>query len=382
MEERRHVVIGLAGMAKNTGKTTVTQALINAAHSQGLQLGLTSIGYDGEAWDNVTRLPKPRIVVPAGTVIATADSCLKAGSAKVGQVSAVESHTPLGQVVIGTVQTAGTVVLAGPHTARELRVVSRSLATLGSQLTIVDGAINRIMPMSCTDGIILATGAARCQDISQLAREVAAIFKLFTVPIVDGSSAALTPESLENDLDHISLFGDGQRCGMLTSGSLLSRESAMALASDLEDGISTVYVPGQASTESLQQLFDQLESRARSLLIVLADPLRLLLAGEPLRTAGLLDAMADHGINVAVKRAVQLLAVTVNPFYPLWRYESDDYQPAYIDAERLQKEVQAAVTTPVVDIKRDGAEQLLSVITDCYRSPATSCQVANAECQG
>lgn len=369
MEERRHVVIGLAGMAKNTGKTTATQALINAAHSRGLQLGLTSIGYDGEAWDNVTRLPKPRMVVPAGTVIATADSCLKAGSAKVSQISPAESHTPLGQVVIGTVQTPGTVVLAGPHTARELMVVSRSLATLGSQLTIVDGAINRIMPMSCTDGIILATGAARCQDVSQLASEVAAIGRLFAVPTATSIwSAALDSGWLESGVDGVGLFaGRRLRGTVMNGGSLLAGKSVLELASSLDDEVDAIVISGHASADCLQQLVSRLGPRTAGLTIVLTDPLKLLLAGEPLHTARLLDELEAQGSQVATLRGVPLLAITVNPFYPLWRYERNDYQPAYVDAERLKNAVQAAVRVPVIDVKRDGAEKLLSLIENRFR---------------
>lgn len=367
VNERQDVVIGLAGMAKNTGKTTATQALIDAADAGGLRLGLTSIGYDGEAWDNVTRLPKPRIAVRAGTIVATAESCLKAGSARIGQVSPTLTHNPLGQVVIGVVETDGTVVLAGPHTARELATVNRLIAGLGSRLILVDGAINRIMPMSCSDGVILATGAARCQDISQLASEVAAIARLFAVPTATSiESTAFDSGCLDNGVDSVRLFAGRRLRGTLNGGSLLTGKSALELASSLDDEVDAIVIPGQASADCLQQLVNRLGSRTTGLTIVLTDPLKLLLAGEPLHTARLLDELEAQGSKVATLREVPLLAVTVNPFFPLWRYEHNDYQPAYVDGERLKSAVQAAVRVPVIDVKRDGAEKLLSLIENRF----------------
>jgi hypothetical protein len=58
------LVVGIAGTAKNTGKTTTLSAIMGEARKEpALVLGLTSIGYDGEGFDNVTGLPKPRIDV-------------------------------------------------------------------------------------------------------------------------------------------------------------------------------------------------------------------------------------------------------------------------------------------------------------------------------
>ena len=59
-------IVGIAGTAKNTGKTTALNALLRAAHEHGTLVGVTSIGYDGESIDTVTGLPKPSIFLEAG----------------------------------------------------------------------------------------------------------------------------------------------------------------------------------------------------------------------------------------------------------------------------------------------------------------------------
>jgi len=57
------LIVGIAGTAKNTGKTTTTSAILDELYNMEIPIGLTSIGYDGEEIDNITRLPKPRLFV-------------------------------------------------------------------------------------------------------------------------------------------------------------------------------------------------------------------------------------------------------------------------------------------------------------------------------
>ncbi len=68
-------IIGTVGLCKNAGKTTVLNYLLNQWATNKV-LGITSIGYDGEATDGVTLLPKPRILGRNGMVIATSQHCL------------------------------------------------------------------------------------------------------------------------------------------------------------------------------------------------------------------------------------------------------------------------------------------------------------------
>ena len=78
------IIIGIAGTAKNTGKTTTTSFIMaEVKKNEKLNLGLTSIGYDGEDIDNVTGLPKPKIEVWPGVLVAVAEKCLKVSTAEV-----------------------------------------------------------------------------------------------------------------------------------------------------------------------------------------------------------------------------------------------------------------------------------------------------------
>ena len=142
------MTIGIAGTAKNTGKTTTMSAMIaelRKSHPQ-LRLALTSIGYDGEYLDNVTGLPKPRIEMQVGELAAVAEECLRYSRAKLEVLQKTDIMTAMGPILIGRVTKAGKLVVGGPNKRVELRRVLKMLAELGAGLTIVDGALGRIVP--------------------------------------------------------------------------------------------------------------------------------------------------------------------------------------------------------------------------------------------
>ena len=163
------ISIGFAGTAKNTGKTTAALHILGLARSAGLHCGLTSIGYDGENKDNITGLPKPRYFLHPGTILATAESCLKGGSAACRVIERTGVQTVLGPVLVAEVTGPGLVVLAGPNRQSDLRVVFQRFSGLGIDLALVDGAFNRIVPLAATDGLVLSTGAALDERIPTLA---------------------------------------------------------------------------------------------------------------------------------------------------------------------------------------------------------------------
>ena len=56
-------------MAKNAGKTTAMNFLIEEAMDEGIRLGITSIGRDGESQDLVTGTEKPKIYLDQDTIV-------------------------------------------------------------------------------------------------------------------------------------------------------------------------------------------------------------------------------------------------------------------------------------------------------------------------
>ena len=56
---------------------------------------------------------------------------------------------------------------------------------LENKLILVDGAINRIVPLMKTDALILTTGAARDINIDFLVKEIQCISYLFELPKIE-----------------------------------------------------------------------------------------------------------------------------------------------------------------------------------------------------
>jgi hypothetical protein len=351
-------VLGILGTAKNTGKTTTTTALLRLAGQTSLAVGLTSIGYDGEDLDNITGLPKPRISVKKGTIVATAERCRAAGTASIQPILQTDCQTPLGGIVIGRVESEGLVVLAGPNKGRDLRAVVRELRRLSCRLVFVDGALNRIVPLMQADALVLATGASRNTSTDFLAREVQSICRLFSTP--RAGEAELAEDEAKSRVTL--LCGEGG--SRLSTGSLVSDQDVASVLQGLHPGIRSVYIPGIVKESALARMVREGEKALAGRSVVLHDPANLLIASDPLSLFQLMERMDGAGIGLRLVSSVPILAVTVNPFYPLYnRYGDGKYEMAWVSREELYHRVKQAVGVPVIDIVHEGSGQLFELLS-------------------
>lgn len=333
----KKTTIGVAGTAKNTGKTTTIVALLKKLKEENTRpIGLTGIGYDGESFDNVTGLPKPRIDVFEGMIVAVAERCLKFGRAKIETLLQTGIQTPLGRIVIGRVKEAGKLVLAGPVKGSDLRNTLDCMAGCGADLIFVDGAFGRMAPFSKTDGLILATGASRNSDIAELAIESGHMANLLNRPVLpmNGKTARF--------------------------GSVLSEESLQAFFSTFAPA-DTMLVEGLLSGRFLRAIAKNKELSGKRLLF--DSPLKLLLAGEINQTYEALGEM-EQGLNmeIGVQKAVKVISITVNPYYPKYRYATRDYEAAFVDKSALIDAIKSSMDLPCFNVVVDGANGLLREI--------------------
>lgn len=330
------VAIGVAGTAKNTGKTTTLKVLLQVAAGVGAPVGLTSIGFDGEEWDHLTGLPKPRVDVPAGTWVATARPLMEAGTARLKLVSGTGVRTALGEVVLARAEEPGRVVVAGPATAAGLRRVLAALP--GDGLCLVDGAFGRMAPMLATQGLVLATGAAYRRQLPGLLADTAALVWLFERPVLGAPvgpvvrlEGLLTPEDAKRGLK-----------------ALLRSADALARVRLIVSGV--VSVPG------LEALVECVEDLAVGVEIAFDNVVALALAGPPVKVRGLLRRL-ERRCPIGVGRGLPLLLVTVNPFFP--DESGGRFRPGYVDAQRLLEEMTASLPVPVVDVQQPDTIALL-----------------------
>lgn len=342
------MILGIAGTAKNTGKTTTTNEILKEAARKHFRVGLTSIGYDGEDIDHVTNLPKPRVYLEAGNLLAVAENCLKGSKAVIRVLEKTEIRTPLGRIIIGEVETGGRVVVAGPNKAKDLQAVTYLLEKYQAGLILVDGALNRLAPMIVTEGLILATGASRTPDIDRLAEETEAVAAMLNLPIVSWAEEVVETE-------WISWRMNGSYTA-LTYGSLLLPGLVDTLFQNMEDEAEGLYIPGVIEEQALKRLVEALLARGFKGELVLRDPIKLLVGGNPLVLAGALNQLKEAGIALKVCTRLPLRLITVNPFYPRYRVQYRNYQPDFVDSGLLKRAIQARVAGKVINVLEDGID--------------------------
>jgi hypothetical protein len=116
----KYSVVSIIGLSKNVSKTTTLNYLIK--NLKEYQLGLTSIGRDGEKYDVITQLPKPRIFIKKGTILATARQSFEASEVEMELLKTTQYNTPLGEVLILKALNDGFVELAGPSRIKRFRL--------------------------------------------------------------------------------------------------------------------------------------------------------------------------------------------------------------------------------------------------------------------
>ena len=172
--------IAVVGMCKNAGKTTVLNYIIDEYHDI-YSLGITSIGYDGEKQDEITKLDKPRIEVYPGMQVATCEACLESATAKYKKICDTGIRTALGEVCIIKIKSQGFVEVSGPSMVSQIEVICSMMGKSGCDKVLVDGAAGRTSFASRMECTILSVGAAMFQDMSKvvaLARHQVELFGL------------------------------------------------------------------------------------------------------------------------------------------------------------------------------------------------------------
>jgi hypothetical protein len=350
------MIIGIAGTAKNTGKTTALGVLLREAQRRDLHVGVTGIGYDGEERDTVTMLPKPRLHLETGTLVTTSAACLRVSSAGLEQVEQTPFRTALGQVVILRVTSPGLVVVAGPNKTDELRVTLSRMQALGARLVFVDGSLNRIAPMVVADRLVFATGGARTTDFDTLVAETLAIERLFIF------SRAVNPTP---PAPGVQLMGEDVQVHLASCAVQGEKEMERALRV-LPDHLRRIIVPGMVTLQGLKTLVRHTVSHTSHtghvsptsqntvIEVIFDDPFKLLLAGDPAKTSAVLESILPQAAMITYRHAPRLVAITINPSYPA--FDGTIYHPALLDPVIMLQRFRERLSTPVADVFAPGGE--------------------------
>ncbi len=309
--------LALVGLAKNTGKTVALAALLRELKGAGRRVGVTSVGRDGEERDVIdSRIEKPRVLLAAGSLVATTDGLLSASGIPHELLEETDVRTPLGRVLIARLRGAGAIEVAGPSAAAQVRAVSDAMLAHGAEQVLIDGAIDRRAASSpdVADGLVMSTGAVLSEDIAEVVARTYDAVELVRLPIFDGA-----PE--DGRRIRVLADGDGSTAGIvvdealaavvLPPGFVLSSEGhEIARLLDEHPDARRLIVTGALPDRFLRELASGARRRGRELTVVVADATRVFLAERGVEWYG------RQGIGMQVLRPIELLALTVNPLAP------------------------------------------------------------------
>jgi hypothetical protein len=314
--------VSVIGMAKNAGKTMTLNRLI-VERETGMQLGLTSIGRDGELEDVVTGTEKPGIEVDRGMLLATTDNCLDRSDARVEILETTDERTPVGQVVIVRVKQRGRVELAGPDTSSGIRRVCQVMLARGAKQVLVDGALNRKSSASpaITDASILSSGAVLDRDMHRVVKETAHQIRLLRLPQWEPHESLrerVKPD--ERGVDE--WLPKGCAAGVISdTGMIRTLNLSTVLNSGREIGRALmqndqgVLIRGSLTARTLKDIAS-CTGFYRHMPLIIEDATRIFISGRDWQI------WQKRGLHICVLRKTKLLFVTINPWSPGgWRFD-------------------------------------------------------------
>jgi hypothetical protein len=334
---KKYKTVSIIGMDKNVGKTTVLNYILGKAWGS-LNLGVTSIGRDGEDKDRVTNTEKPRIFIESGTYIATAKQCLFKGDITKEIIEATGIPTPMGEVIIARALSDGYVELGGPSINAYMRDICTRLRQLGGELILVDGAISRRTTASpaVTEACILSTGASLHRSMDKVVEMTSYTIKCL----------CLKKETDEDILKLVNNQLHSSRIGIIYKDKSVkkldiqtSMEAAKDIILNLNYEVSHVLIKGVVSDKLIEDIIKSTD-KYKGTTFLIEDATKLFLSQETFykfeRLGGMLRTL--ESINVA--------CITCNPKSP-YGYEFDKA----LFLEKLRQ----SINLPVFDVV-DGGE--------------------------
>lgn len=345
--------VGIVGLAKNCGKTTVLNRMIRQATSNGITVGVTSGGRDGELYDAITGLPKPPIYLPAGSLVALAESTIHTGSCSLDVVERLGAWTPAGEIVLARVLSPGHVEVIGCNHSNDLMLAVRRMREFGAELILVDGAAGRTFLASpdIVGAFVLATGAALNGSANRIAELTERAVHMFQLPRPPADVVQVAEPIMQEGVSAI-LRADGE-IEVFPWKTILGREEEIASAIAEDD---VALICGRAVGDVLlAEVASRLNQRRRAappdtasgpkeplspkkqaFMVVAKDPSRLAVGNQGA------EAFEASGGQLCVLEKAPVIAISINPTSP-WR--------APLDPADLLLEISRHIRElPVIDV--------------------------------
>ena len=323
-------VLTIIGMAKNVGKTVTLNYMQKVLYDQGMVLGLTSIGRDGEGFDALTHLAKPSIIVQPQTIVATAEQVI-VNPHVWDYLQKTDIYTPLGNVIILRAKSVNQVVLAGPSKNKDVKRLLQCLTHWRANCILIDGAFDRQSSADplISSQVILASGATLSRDLEELVHITKCRVEQLTIPKCNECYHTLFSESKAKIL-----IADitGQSRELFVDTPLLSTSEWSKI---LQDDCSALLVKGAVGDGLAQALLRKQQLPT----VIVQDGSKIFI------TDFLWRQLKIRNIDFKAVQEISLLGVTINPTYP----GGKGFDPAIL----LQEMGAVLAPIPVIDVVQE-----------------------------
>lgn len=305
--KNQYRTLSIVGMAKNSGKTTTLNYLLEEAFDEGLVLGVTSTGRDGESTDLVTGTDKPKVYLFADTIVSVPVKLYDLAETGLEILKRTGYRTPMGNVLLCRVAESGYVQVAGPGSISEHKKLCADMLATGVDLVLIDGAIDRksIAAPQTSDAVILATGAVISRSLKVVVEETVHVVSLYQSQRLEDPRALSVLRDAEGEDLWVAVMDDAYDLKVLPVRTGLGAGALLDEA--IDEHTKYVYISG-ALTESILAGIDPRKFPGFS--VVLPDPTRIFVGSAKWQL------LRKKGLNVRVLQNIRVAAVTVNPFAP------------------------------------------------------------------
>ena len=343
--------VAFVGLAKNTGKTEALAYTLRELRARGRSVGVTSVGRDGESCDAIDlRIAKPRIELPAWSLVASTDALLRA--CEVAHEPLVETgiRTPVGRVVVARLLRAGIVEVAGPSAAGDVRAVADAMLAHGAEQVLIDGALDRRAASSpaVSDGLVMSTGAVlhgELQRVVACTRIAVGIVRL--AELDERAEVGRRVRALARARRESLLVGDPDEQPVALPPRFVLRATRRDIAALLAENprAGHLLVRGALCESFVEDL--RRAARGRRLTVTVTDSTKVFIA---IRGC---DWYERQGIAIRVLKPIRLCALTLNPVAP---------RSHRFDSKRLRELLQEAIPDVAIVDVRDHAYDLAPAV--------------------
>ena len=321
---KKYKVISIIGLSKNVSKTTTLNHIINLLRNKHT-IGVTSIGRDGEPYDAITELPKPKIIVEEKTIFATAEDSLKNSDIETELIKGTDFTTPLGIINIYKALTKGYVELAGPSMNKQLKDLCKEMLKTRCDVIFIDGAFDRrsfATPL-ISDATILSTGASVSRNMERVVDLTSHIYDLFSLKIIkDDKIRKISKDILLTA--QVGIINNDYSSNKLEESTALG--SSKVIFDQLTEDAKYLVIKGAITDSILNEYV--INKKIKDMIVIATDPTKLFVSKQ------IFYKFIKKGGCLKVLDRINLIAITVNHTSPIG-YEFENNQFIRLLQERI-----------------------------------------------